>query len=153
MMIKYTFTILLIAFASCIHRSQGNYDVELKKFNYLCLGDSNTILLPVDFIGPKYFHYEEGAIAYFNAPDLSGVEILCGGCAELSCNKTYTITDTIKKGIDCYSVFYFDKLNKVYSRKLRTQNRIYMYENISTKRKAELDYVFDLIEKESKNNN
>ena len=93
------------------------------------------------------------SIAYFIAPDLSGVEILCGGCAELSCNKTYTITDTIKKGIDCYSVFYFDKLNKVYSRKLRTQNRTYMYENISTKRKAELDYVFDLIEKESKNNN
>ena len=147
MMIKYTFTILLFAFIPCVLNGQVNFDSELKKFNYLCLSDSNSILLPNDFIGPKYYHYEEGAIVYFIAPDLSCVDILCGGCADLSCGETYSIIDTLKNESGWNSIYYFDKLNNVYSRKLRAKNRTYMYRDVPINRKIELDYVFDLIEK------
>lgn len=146
-MIKYTFTILLIVFTSFVLHGQVNFDSELKKFNYLCFTDSNSILLPRDFSGPDYYRYEEGAIVYFIAPDLSMVEILCGGCADLSCGKTYSVIDTLKNKNNWNSIYFFDKLNNVYSRKLRAKNRTYMYVNVPAKRKIELDYVFDLIEK------
>lgn len=146
-MIKYTFAIILIALATFIMQGQINFSSDLKKFDYYCISDTNSILLPNDFSGPKYFYYEEGAIVNFIAPDLSGVAILCGACADLSCGDTYAITDTLKNESGWYSICYFDKLNNVYSRKLRAKNRTYMYSNVPTMRKAELDFVFDLIEK------
>lgn len=145
-MLKYTLTIILIAFATILLQGQVNFGSDLKKLKYYCISDTNSILLPKDFLGPKYFHYDEGAIVYFIAPDLSGVEILCGACADLSCGDTYEITDTLKNESGWYSICYFDKLNNVYSRKLRAKNRTYMYRNVPTMRKNELDFVFDLIE-------
>ncbi len=144
---KYIFTTLLIAFGVIAVQGQVNSDTGLIKFKYFCYSDSNSIFLPADFQGPKYYNYEEGSIVDFVAPDLSIVSILCGANAVLNCNETYSETDTIKNKNGGYSIYYIDKSHDVYSRKLRAENRIYMYCNASNKRKIQLDYVFDLIEK------
>jgi len=144
---KYLLVIFLVSIGFITAHGQLNSEYEFKKFKYKCNNDTNSILLPADYQGPKYFCDEEGSILNFVAPDLSMVSILCAGNTIINCSEIYSKIDTIKNENGGYSIIYFDEIKKIYARKLSTKKCFYMYCNASFERKLQLDKAFAIIEK------
>lgn len=117
-------------------------------FFFDCRGDSVTIKLPPDFIGPKYDPGEEGPIVCFVAPDLAFVEVLCAGNTILQLNGDYVKTDSTKIKRKVYNNLYYSSKRNLYARELQTKKHFYMYSDASLKRKQELDKTFEILEEE-----
>jgi hypothetical protein len=129
-----------------IFGQETSINPEFKLYPYICNGDSTNIVLPSDFLGPKYYYGEEGSIVQFYAIDMSNVGILCAANTFLELSKFYTQSDTIMNEKGKYSITFYNAKMNLYARKLRTKKRFYMYSEASLDRRKQLDKVFGILE-------
>jgi hypothetical protein len=118
---------------------------SLTLFEYQCYNGTDSIYLPADYIGPKYFCHEEGCIIDFLGPDLSMVSILCAGCTTLVIDSKYILSDTIQGENGDYYKYYYWKSKDKYACICRIHNRTYKYQDVTSKRKNQLDRAFGII--------
>jgi len=123
-----------------------------KTFNFRCYGQSDSIMLPDDCVGPRYYNYEEGCIISFNSPDSARVDILCGGDAVLTINKAYVVVDSILDNGKIVSSSYYDKITNKYARKDYILNSTIIYENVSEEKKYEYNMLFNMFTEDRKKN-
>lgn len=115
-----------------------------KLYHFECFGNNTTIMLPNDFLGPKYFPYEGGSIVDFYADkDTCVVSMLCGESGELKLNTNYK---ALPKQNGKQSTYYYNIEENKYARKLNTEQYQIMYDHANAGRKEELDKIFDLLE-------
>jgi len=120
---------------------------NLINYRYNCWNENDSILLPPNFLGPKYFNYTEGAIISFIAIDSCMVEILCGANADLALDDKYEKNDSIMNNNIVKQYFYSIKGANLYARKIYSNRFIIVYQHASFLQKKELDMAFDLLEK------
>ena len=119
-------------------------------YRYACYNDTTSILLPTDYIGPKYYFYEEGSIISFYSNDLSIVSILCGANARLSVDSSYLQTNRIQRESGDYFIHYYRESKDQFACQCKINGRIYLYEGANLIRKKQLDKVFEIIENKKK---
>lgn len=120
--------------------------IKTSLHNFECNENIASIVLPSDFVGPKYFHYEQGSIINFFTPDTCVVSFLCGYNAELSLDSTYHPIDSIVLGKGKARITYFSKALNRYARKNYLKEYLIMYDRANLIRKQELDAIFDSLE-------
>ena len=120
---------------------------NLKSYRFTCWNEKDSILLPPNFLGPKYFNYTEGAIISFIAFDSCMVEILCGADADLALDDKYEKNDSIMNNNIVKQYFYSIKGANQYARKIYSKRFIILYQHASFFQKKELDIAFDLLER------
>jgi hypothetical protein len=121
-------------------RSEKFKLVSIKYFNGV-----DSINLPNDFIGPKYFYYEEGSIIDFYFPDSSSVEVLCGADAIISPDSSFISIDSTIINKRIITIRYFNKTKRLYARQDFLPNFDILYQNASLQRSLEFDKVFELL--------
>ena len=139
---------LLIYFLFCLGLIHGQSIQNKEKFiKFSCYNKLDSILLPSDFYGPKYYCYEEGSIISFTSHDTCFISILCGGNAILTIDSTYERIDTVKGPMnERHRKFYSCEKNR-FARQDYMNNYFIMYENASKFRKEDLDIIFDSLMK------
>jgi hypothetical protein len=120
--------------------------IKTNLHTFECNENIASIVLPTDFIGPKYFHYEQGSIINFFTPDTCVVSFLCGYNAELTLDSTYHPIDSIVLGKGKARITYFSKALNRYARKNYLNEYLIMYDRANLIRKEELDIIFDSLE-------
>ena len=120
---------------------------SIKKTSFYCYNKKLSIEIPNDFIGPKYYSYEEGSIISFTSRNCI-ITVLCGGDARIETDSTYQKTDSlfVQKKFESYK--YYSSRKNLYARKDILKNMELLYENIPENRKVELDRILDNFEKE-----
>ncbi len=121
-------------------------------FNYQCYGNNDSIMLPDNCVGPKYYNYEEGSIIYFTSPDTVTINILCGGNAILTFNKAYIAVDSILDNGKVRSISYYDKVTNKYARKDYISNSAITYEGVSEDQKYEYNMLFNMFAEDRRKN-
>lgn len=118
---------------------------EAKKlYHFECFGNNTSILLPDDFLGPKYFPYDGGTITDFYADkDTCVVSMLCGETGELKLDDSYK---TLPAQAGKHSIYYYSAEKNKYARKLNTEQYQIMYDHANASRKEDLDKIFDVLE-------
>ena len=139
---------LLVFFLFSIGLIHGQSIQKKEKFiKFSCYNEIDSILLPSEFYGPKYFSYEEGSIISFTTYDTCWVSILCGGNAILTIDSTYKRIDTVKGPLNEHHLMFYSCEKNRFARQDNTSNYFIMYENASKFRKEELDIIFDSLMK------
>ena len=144
---KYTIFILIcFCTISRIVFSQTNNKHELYKvFTYKCFSRIDSVKLPIDLIGPKYFYYGEGTIVSFISSDSITISILCGADAALVLDSLYLLIDSIQFNGRVITNRYLNKEKKLYARKDYFNDFEILYEDVPFQRKNEFDMAFDML--------
>ncbi len=140
--------LIVIAFFMISHYGfcQINDNPEsFKIYSFKCFNRIDSIKLPDDLIGPKYFYYGEGAIVSFISSDSITISILCGSLSTMSVGSMYSEVDSIKTNGRLTSIRYINKTNNRYARHDYNSRYDILYRNVPYLRKDKFDLAFDIM--------
>ncbi len=142
---RYSILVLIIfSLISQLAFSQLNINPEMfKTFTFQCFSRTDSIKLPNDLRGPKYFNYEEGSIVSFVSSDSIMIRILCGADALLTLDSLYLGVDSIKDNGRLISIRYINKIKNRYARQDYNIDYGILYQDVPYQRKDEFDSAFD----------
>lgn len=142
--------VIMFSMISQVVLSQSsNKSGIFKNSTFQCFGRIDSIKLPHDLMGPKYFNYEEGSIVSFASLDSSKITILCGADASLSLDSLYLGVDSVIANGRLISVKYINKTKDRYARQDYDSKYDILYQDVPYQRKGEFDATFDML-KDSK---
>jgi hypothetical protein len=138
---------IFLFYTEILFSQESIIDTKFKIASFQCYNKIDTLRLPSDYIGPRYFSYEEGAIIGFSFPDSSLISILCGGDALLVLDSLYLVTDSLYFNGRVISKRYFNKVTNRYARQDYPVDFDILYQDVKPQRRDDFDTVFDIISK------